>query len=563
MNFLKFILLSVVTLTTYNNCSKPMHSIGGSNSSLSQQAAFKCTDRNLSSETKNYLLSKNQYINTIQDLFGTGASAAVSAQISTILADSNAIDDHQRLTTISSSQAIAYYDTASALANYIVGNTTQVANVFGACANQATPPATCIDTYLNGFATRILRRPLNSSEIAFAKQIMSTSGTYKENLKAVLTYHLFSPSFLWLLELGTQNSSGRRLALTPYEVATRLSYLITDSTPDNQLLTSASNGSIMTPLGLQSQVQRLLKTNRGRQKVINNFLRWSLTDTATDITNLPAQLLNGIQTNGLQTAMLSEVKTFADHILYNTNGSLKELVTSKLSFASHPGLAAIYGHTPMVNSPVVMTERRQGILLRAPAMTTTNTTTSIILRGVHFLNRVLCNEIPPPNVNIANDRSAHVLSAQELLTVTNRAAVTYQTESPVCMSCHRMINPVGFAFEGFDSLGKIRNQELKFDTNNTLVGNLPIHTDTVIPMPSGQNLSVGDAYDMVSQLADSPELAACLTKNSFRYFYEKRETKEDDCQLQDSFDVIKNDSNSALSAIEKIFNSNAIYYKEL
>ncbi|MBY0385438.1 DUF1585 domain-containing protein, partial [bacterium] len=108
-----------------------------------------------------------------------------------------------------------------------------------------------------------------------------------------------------------------------------------------------------------------------------------------------------------------------------------------------------------------------------------------------------------------------------------------------------------------------RNQEMKFDSMGVYSGSLPVNTNTTIPMPSGKDLTVNDAYDMVTQLAQSDELANCVTRTSYRYFYEKKETKEDDCQLQDSFDLVKDSANPAVNAIEKIFTSDKIYYKEL
>lgn len=563
---LQFFILSFFTLITYNNCAKPSHTLigsNGSNGSNSQQATFKCVDRSLTSKTKNYIMSNQQYLNTITDLFGTGALSAASAPISLFGSDINDADSYERLSSIISSKAIAYYDAADSIASYITSNTTRTANVFGSCANQTSPAPTCIDNYISTFAPKIIRRPLTTVEINFVKKLMSTSGTYKENLKAVLTYHLSSPSFLWLLELGNATSTGNRLTLTPYEVATRISYMLTDSTPDDALLASANSGLILLPLELQTQIQRLLQTNRGKQKIKNSFLRWSLADQAQDVTGLPSQLLNGVQTSGLQAAMLAEANMFTDYTLFNAKGSLNELLTSKLSFASHPGLADIYGHAPVTTTPATMAERRQGLLLRAPALTDGSPNSSIIRRGVKFLNRVLCTDIPFPTVEIINNRNIRPLTPQELLTTTNRAAVAYQTNDTLCMSCHSLINPVGFVFEGFDTLGKIRNQEMKFDSTGVYFGSLPVSTNTSIPMPSGNDLTVTDAYDMVTQLAQSEELSACVTRNLFRYFYEKKESKSDDCQLQDSFDVIKENTNPAINAIEKIFTSDKIYYKEL
>ncbi len=573
--YIRFVSLSIFTFAFFNNCSAPMHSDLSQNTSASQQAVFKCTDRNLSSKTKNYILSKTQYLNTIEDLFGTGALSAATSELSTVADDTYNDDTNERLSTISSSQAIAYYDVAVALANYVIANTTRTQTVFGACANVATPTSTCIDTYINGFARRLLRRPLKvvaesvgvdsiEDEVEFVKKIMATPGVYKDNLKAVLTYHLTSPAFLWLLEMGSATASGSRLMLTPHEVSARLAYLITDTTPDAALTTAAQDGSILTPVGLQTQVQRLLQTNRGKKKVADAIKRWSLTDKVQDVAGLPASLTTGVSVTGLSAAIQSEVQAYIDHMVYKTSGSLKDLMTSKLSFASHSGLATIYGHAPAAGGiPVDISQRRQGLLMRAPFLTWYTPRTNIILRGVAFQKRVLCNDIPSPNVDIVGDRDAHVLTDAELVTVTNRAAVTFQTDSPVCMRCHSTINPVGFAFENFDSLGRLRNQELMYDRSGTYVQSLPIHTSAQVPMPDGGTVSVADAYDLVTQLADSPDIAACVSRNVYRYFYEKKETRDDDCQVQDGFEIAKDPALPLLNAVEKIFSANSLYFKEL
>jgi hypothetical protein len=334
--------------------------------------------------------------------------------------------------------------------------------------------------------------------------------------------------------------------------------------PDAALTSAAQDGSLLTPLGLQTQVQRLLQTSRGKKKVTDSIKRWSLSDKAQDVTGLPTSLTTGVVTNGLMAAIQSEVQAYIDHTVYKSSGSLKDLMTSKLSFASHAGLASIYGHAPSSGGvPVDITQRRQGLLMRAPFLTWYTPRTNIILRGVAFQKRVLCNNIPSPNVDIVGDRDEHVLTDADLVTVTNRAAVTYQTDSPVCMGCHSMINPVGFAFENFDSLGRIRNQEMLYDRTGTYVRSVAVHTSSQVPVSGGGTVSVTDAYDLITQLSDSPDIAACVARNVYRHFYEKKETREDDCQVQDGFEIAKDPTQPLLNAIEKIFSANSIYYKEL
>ncbi|MBY0385343.1 DUF1592 domain-containing protein, partial [bacterium] len=258
-----------MVLFSYNNCSQPFHSVKSSDTLASQEAGFKCTDTNRSSPTQSYLLSKTQYQNTIQDLFGNDILSAASNDISTIFADGRNEDTYARSITISESLVDAYFRAAKTISAAVVANATFTSNVFGACANQATPAANCVDTYLNGFATRILRRPLNTSERSFATQVMSTPGTYKGNLKALLAHHLISPYFIWRIELGTpQQTSTTQISLSGYEVASRLAFYITDSTPDMTLLNAARDGLLLTPLGLQEQVLRLLNSPRGKDKLV-------------------------------------------------------------------------------------------------------------------------------------------------------------------------------------------------------------------------------------------------------------------------------------------------------
>lgn len=559
-----FICCSVFIFATYNNCAKPSHTLVNSSSNGSlQEAPFKCTDPNKTSASGSYPLTKVQYQNSIEDLFGATVLSAASNQISTIFDDSFDNDTSTRTSTLSPDLVFAYYNSAQAIATTILNSTALTATVFGSCANTLAPAANCIDTYINDYAKRILRRPLDTDEIAFVQQIMSTPGDYKENLKAVLSYHLQSSQFLWRLETGIPNQSSQsKLLLTPFEVATRLAFQITNSTPDNALLSAAADGSISTPEGLKAQVKRLLLSPRGKKKLVNHLLDWAQADKPNDVSTLPVELTTGVQLSGLAQAMVDEAQAFAEYIVFTKNGSFKDLLTSQLSFASHPGLAAIYNHSPVATTPVNFGDRRQGLLMRAGFLSSTVARTSIIHRGVDFQKKVLCNELKSPTIDIADSRQDHVLSPDELLTVSNRTAITYQTQSPVCMSCHNVINPTGFAFESFDSLGRYRTKEKIFDQTDTLVNQLDIHTTTTVPVTKTLNKDVGDAYDFITYLSEAPAASACFTKKVFRLTYEKVESADDSCQLNESYKIMSDPSKPILEAVEAFFTQKNIYYKE-
>src|SRR5262249_27338876 len=158
--------------------------------------------------------------------------------------------------------------------------------------------------------------------------------------------------------------------------------------------------------------------------------------------------------------------------------------------------------------PATFSGRRQGLLMRAPLLSSAVPRASAIHRGVNFAKYVLCNEIPLPDPSIVSIRNAHVYSPEEIVSHTTRDAIAYQTSNSVCMTCHGKINPTGFAFENFDPLGRIRTDEMIFDADNTFVRTLPI--DSTSQVPVGADIqSVQDAYDLVSDVAASPAGSAC------------------------------------------------------
>lgn len=256
--------------------------------------------------------------------------------------------------------------------------------------------------------------------------------------------------------------------------------------------------------------------------------------------------------------MVDEANKYVEYMVYNQGASFKSLLTSQASFASNASLANIYGHSAVTSSaPATFSGRRQGLLMRAPFLSVAKTRTGIIRRGVDFQKRFLCNEIPSPTADIVDMRNDDQLTTEEKLNYTNRDAIAHQTSSQLCMSCHSIINPTGFAFENLDPFGRIRTQEAIYDLSNNFVRNLGVSTSGDVPITSGKNISVQDAYDLVGYVADSPEGSACFTRYAFRYAFERREKAEDNCQL-DGVQKVVMDSNKSIieSYVELISNSN-------
>ena len=550
----------------YQNCSGGFIALKGeeiSQGSMSEAPQFSCTDPNATAILPAIVLSKKQYENTLAALFGASILQSAQAELTTFLADSNDPDTHRRTTELTAQRIEAYETIARAVAAVVVADATMRGKVFGACASLATPGATCIDGYLDGFAKRILRRPLTSDEKLVAKTIANSGGDYATNLRAVLALHLQSPFFTWRLELGESAiAASGEVVLSPYEIASRISYETADVPPDAALMTAADKGELSDLANVKTHVARLLHTPQGREKVQNNLMRWSLSDRVANVGALPDGLKQDVSTTGLDEAILNETRAYIDHLVFDLRGSYAELLTSRLSFASHAGLAKIHGHAPVSGAPAQVGGRRQGLLMRSAFASGSSPRTSIIGRGVEFQKHILCNKIPSPTADVVDLRDQEVFTHDELLNKTNREAVTHQTKSPVCMGCHSVINPTGFAFESLDPLGRPRTSEAIFD-GTTLVRSLPIDASAIVPLGGGQVAPVQDAFDLVSVVAYSPRASACFTRNVFRYIHEKEETQADSCRLAGIHAQVSNPDKPLVDALVEAIATRAIFVKKV
>jgi hypothetical protein len=546
----------------FNNCSGSFVAFDTSSNldSSALKASFECRNQTESTSSGTHFLSKKQYMNTIEDLFGAPVLTDASAAISSLPNDNFDEEYRRKTSSLDSNSVQGFFASALAISASVVGNTARRNNVFGSCASQTTLSQTCINTFMSSFAARIMRRPLNSVETTFLNSILAGSGTNNEKLEAMLNYLLQSPFFIWRVELGEITDATDNLILSDYESASKLSYAVTDSTPDLELFQAVQSGQFKTFEQHQAQALRLIDTPRGKSKVIDMIMHWSHSENPRDLSGLPSDLTTDVNMSGLEQAMVDEAKKFIEHIVYQSQGNFQDLLKSKLSFASHTGLAKIYNHTPISgNTPVEITERRQGLLMRAPFMTWTGPRTNLIQRGVDFQKRMLCNAIPSPNVDIADDRDVDGFTPAEQLQNTNRVNVTHQTRSPVCMGCHSAINPVGFAFEAFDSIGRLRNQELIFDMNQDFYRFVNIDSSTAIPRPRQSGLPIQDAYELINYVADSAQGHECFVRNAFRYINENRESQKDDCHLNSAFEKLANSKEPIKNVlVDLVLNENLV-----
>jgi len=307
------------------------------------------------------------------------------------------------------------------------------------------------------FATRAYRRPASADEIgrlvAIADRQRAAGASAEEALKGALKAALCSPAFLYL---SLAESNGR---LDAHALASRLSYFLWSTMPDETLLKKAGTGELLKDEALRAETRRLLASPRSKAFVEGFLDSWlnlrSLGDMPPDRDQFGAYYWDG-----LQEAMKTETRMLMRHLL-DENRSVHEFLEARYSFLNKP-LARLYGMEEAIPSrgghefrKVEITDPRRGGLLGHGSILTVSANgieTSPVTRGVWMLENIFGTPPPPPpdDVPALEPDVRGAASVRDLL-VRHR-------ENAACMSCHRLIDPPGFALENFDPIGRWRTK---------------------------------------------------------------------------------------------------------
>ncbi len=446
----------------------------------------------------------------------------------------------------------AYYDIGVAVGAALTAPA-RIAKVVGACATDtnAANDAACIDAFIKKIGPRALRRPLGADDVAFYTSVYGADPkadplAYADVIAAMLN----APDFVYFVEHGDKpvaNMTGV-YALSAHELASRLSYQIWDTMPDDALWSAAEDGSLLGDAAYAKQVDRLFTDPRA-QKAIDRFFVDYLQVNATggargkgglNYHNLAAYNADPVfkafagsdlPSPTLSQSMVDESIAMLDYFVFTKPGTVGDLLESNASFAKSADLAKIYGVAPWDGTsapPTLPTGQRPGLFTRA-AVVAAGVNTSPILKGVYLRRYVLCDDVGKPPAAAAN--AMVVLSTN----ATTRQVVTELTKNAPCSGCHpTLINPLGFATESFDGLGRVRTTQTLFNPDGTVAGALPVDTTGVprVKMDDDKT-NVQGAADLMHVIATSGKLEACLARNYFRHTFARFENIElDGCTLE-------------------------------
>jgi Protein of unknown function (DUF1592)/Protein of unknown function (DUF1588)/Protein of unknown function (DUF1585)/Protein of unknown function (DUF1595) len=459
-------------------------------------------------------LLNRQYENVVRDLLGV--TALDGSSVSTAL-----VGDFTGAMTAPAWQV--YQEVAAKIAAQVMAGPSK--SKFISCE-----PATagCLNATIQSFGRKAFRRALTAEEIASFETLGKTNppGTPAEVAEATLNAFLVSPSFLLLPELNTETEAAA-IKLSPQEVATRLSFLLWGSLPDDLLNTAADSDQLQTKEQILAQAQRMIAAREKTGPLVSAFHdEWAQMNNGSGhwwkVDHDPAKFPT--YDAAAKTSYQKELDAFFEEVAF-TNGSFQDLLLSNVAFVNKDN-AAIYGLDPAQYGADLMRVSldstqtpRPGFLTRAGFLSSYSNydATSPILRGA-FITVSLLNVNPGAPVAGAKDAKADGMFA------TQRAYIEALTEqAQPCQSCHEVINPLGFVLEHYDAMGKWQTTDLRGGAIDEAV------TTASVDFGDGAKQEISSPVQLMQEIAKRPKAQELYARAWVSYAFGRNPNANDQC----------------------------------
>ena len=464
------------------------------------------------------LLTRVQYDATISDLLGDNSQPSLSFPAE------NEVSGYNNNTEVHIANPLLveqFMDAAEGIASRAVA--ANLATLAPCTGTSTTDQASCGASFVKSFGKRAFRRPLKDDEAqAFNTLFSGLNATrgYSAAVELTMQAILQSPQFLYRMdsERAPTPETGA-VALDSYQLASRLSYFLTNSMPDSALFAAADAGTLSSAAEIETQARRLLETSRAKAMVRDFNQQWLMLDQLSGLARNPPDGMADVK--GIGSDYRESLQQFLDQAFWE-KGDLRSLFLSPTTFVnarlgSVLGLAApANGFASVDNAP-----GRVGLLSQPGlmAMLAHSDQSGPVQRGVFVRQRILCLEVPPPPPGL------NPVAPDPDPNLTTRERFDVHTASPNCSGCHKLIDGTGFGFENYDQLGRYR----------TVENGLPVDA-------SGEMLMTGEpavdgpysgVAELSNRLALSPRVERCLSTNWYRYAMGRVETEADGCSLRE------------------------------
>jgi Protein of unknown function (DUF1592)/Protein of unknown function (DUF1588)/Protein of unknown function (DUF1587)/Protein of unknown function (DUF1595)/Ca-dependent carbohydrate-binding module xylan-binding/Protein of unknown function (DUF1585) len=363
----------------------------------------------------------------------------------------------------------------------------------------------CAKDIAQNFGARAWRRPMTASEVdqllVIYDAIKNQNASHQDGLMSMIKAILLSPHFIYRLEIDADLTATQSRPLTAYELASRLSYFLWSSMPDDELFQLAANDTLLNTDVLRAQVKRMLNHEKSASLIENFAVQWlkfdKVAETNPDLAQFPQM------SPSLINAMRQETRLFLRDI-FNNNQSVNQLFTANYTYLNQP-LAQHYGVSLQGNDfqryQWTTGDARPGLLGQASILTATShpASTSPVLRGKWVLQNLLCDEPPPPPPGVENVADNSDISQLP----TRKRFEAHSRSGSSCFACHQTMDPIGFGLENFNPVGQWRTLDAG------------VAVDASGQLPSGQTFN--GPLGLSNILAESYKLPMCTTEHLMAY----------------------------------------------
>lgn len=490
---------------------------GGSSNPTGGGGSTRPADPNAAGPLPLQRLTNVEYNNTVRDLLGDTTQPAGQ-----FASDRNTTFEFRRAGDVAVQDATLFRTAAESLA--AAATPKLVAGALLPCDPATGGEDACAQKFIATFGQRAFRRPLSSDETMRLTTFYSTARTslklsFTDAVGLLIEAMLQAPQFLYHWEAAPADApihDGSVVRLGAYQVASRLSYFVWGSMPDDQLLVAAGAGQLDTAAGVQTAARRLLADPKAKETVARFFNDWLALDNlgsrSKDLTAYPKY------TADVQQAMLDETSTFVENVAFGGDGRLTTLLSAPYSFVNST-VAPLYGAQVASTTPQktdLDPAQRAGFLTHASflALTGAPSGSNPVLRGKAVYTKLLCNVLPPPPANVPPPKPASAGG-------TTRQRFVEHDQNACAKACHAAMDPIGFAFENYDGIGQYR----------TMDNGQPVDATGSL-MLDGTMQSFNDAVGLAGLLAKSSDVRTCFAGEWSRFALARMDTDADAASLQ-------------------------------
>ncbi|WP_437283897.1 DUF1592 domain-containing protein [Sorangium sp. So ce406] len=493
-------------------------------------------------------LTRFEYNKTVRDLFGDTTEPAFSLPSEDV---GNGFGNDADALSVSSLLAEQLGTVAEGVARRATATKEALAKL-APCASSVTREneEACARTIIERIAPLAYRRPLaagEADELLALYTVGRTDATFDVGVATVIEALLQSPDFLYRIEWGTPDPERPELRRpTGDEMATRLSYLLWGTMPDDELRRAAQAGELSTKEGVRAHAERMIEDPRFRTTVRFFF------DNLLPISNLADLERNAEMfptfSRTLGSFMREETQRFLEHEIFEGTGTWPAILTAPYSFMNGP-LAKFYGVEGVTGDEFQQvqldTTQRLGLLTQAGVMagTTHSNTTNPVIRGSFVIQKLMCQKIPLPTGDILE----RVKPPDPYTGATARDRFSQHSQDPVCAGCHQFLDPAGFPFENYDAVGQFRTTEN--DVQIDASGGVP-----------GTDVTVSGPIELVRELAENEDVLSCFASRWAEYGYGLTLRSEDVCTKTDVTAAFKASGYNVKQLLIELTQTDAFHY---